>query len=102
MPCGAYSMPKAVGSSIALHGRHTASSGVVGHSARAVRSVPTVAIAAGLAAIATVGTERTARAECPTTPDDAVCRPWSAMLLPTAFGMLYAPHGMDSFYGGGL
>jgi hypothetical protein len=59
-------------------------------------------LAAGLAAIATVGTERTARAECPTTPDDAVCRPWSAMLLPTAFGTLYAPHGMDSFYGGGL
>ena len=44
-----------------------------------------------------------ARAECPTTPDDAVCRPWSAMLLPTAFGSLYAPHGLSgTYYGGGL
>ncbi|HEU4728527.1 MAG TPA: hypothetical protein VFT22_11570 [Kofleriaceae bacterium] len=44
-----------------------------------------------------------ARAECPTTPDDPVCRPWSAVLLPTAFGAMYAPHGLDGqFYGGGL
>jgi hypothetical protein len=44
-----------------------------------------------------------AHGECPTTPDDAVCRPWSAMLLPTAFGAVYAPHGIDgTFYGGGL
>jgi len=44
-----------------------------------------------------------ARAECPTTPDDAVCKPWSAVLLPTAFGTMYAPHGVDGqFYGGGL
>ena len=57
-----------------------------------------------LAAIAAAGLpEGTARAECPTTPDDAVCRPWSAMLLPTAFAAMYAPHGMDgTFYGGGL
>ena len=62
-------------------------------------------IAASLAAIgaAMLGSEGTARAECPTTPDDAVCRPWSAMLLPTAFGAVYAPHGLDgTFYGGGL
>jgi len=45
----------------------------------------------------------TARADCPTTPDDPVCRPWSAVLLPTAFGALYAPHGLDGqFYGGGI
>jgi hypothetical protein len=48
----------------------------------------------------------TARAECPTTPDDgddAVCRPWSAMLLPTAFGSIYVPHGLSgTYYGGGL
>jgi hypothetical protein len=44
-----------------------------------------------------------ARGECPTTPDDAVCRPWSAMLLPTAFAAVYAPHGIDgTYYGGGL
>jgi hypothetical protein len=56
-----------------------------------------------LAAVAAIGlAEGTARAECPTTPDDAVCRPWSAMLLPTAFAAVYAPHGMSTFYGGGL
>ena len=60
--------------------------------------------AIALAAIAAAGlSEATARAECPTTPDDAVCRPWSAMLLPTAFAAVYAPHGLDrTFYGGGL
>jgi hypothetical protein len=56
-----------------------------------------VTVAALLAAAST------ARAECPTTPDDPVCRPWSAVLLPTAFGAMYAPHGLDGqFYGGGL
>jgi hypothetical protein len=56
-----------------------------------------VAIAAVLAAASP------ARAECPTTPDDAVCRPWSAVLLPTAFGAMYAPHGLEGeFLGGGL
>jgi hypothetical protein len=45
----------------------------------------------------------TARAECPTTPGDPVCRPWSASLLPTAFGALYAPHGVPGqYYGGGV
>ncbi len=44
-----------------------------------------------------------AHAECPTTPDDAVCRPWSALLLPTAFAVVYAPaDGSGPWYGGGL
>jgi hypothetical protein len=44
-----------------------------------------------------------AHAECPTTPDDALCRPWSAALLPTAFAMLYAPNdGSGPWYGAGL
>src|SRR5262249_27578106 len=60
-------------------------------------------LAAATAIAATLASEGAARAECPTTPDDAVCRPWSAMLLPTAFAAVYAPHGMDgAFYGGGL
>jgi hypothetical protein len=61
-------------------------------------------VVAAIAAVAAVGLpEGMARAECPTTPDDAVCRPWSAMLLPTAFAAMYAPHGIaGTFYGGGL
>jgi len=60
-------------------------------------------VLAAIAAVAAAGlAEGKARAECPTTPDDAVCRPWSALLLPTAFAALYAPHGMTTFYGGGL
>lgn len=43
-----------------------------------------------------------ARAECPTTPDDPTCRPWSAVLLPTAYGGLYAPREGANFYGGGV
>ncbi|MBA2541208.1 MAG: hypothetical protein H0V17_16320 [Deltaproteobacteria bacterium] len=43
-----------------------------------------------------------ARAECPTTPDDPTCRPWSAVLLPTAYGGLYAPREGSTFYGGGI
>lgn len=43
-----------------------------------------------------------ARAECPTTPDDPTCRPWSAVLLPTAYGGVYAPHAGPTFYGGGV
>src|SRR5215468_9712416 len=50
MPCGAYIAANAVGSSIALHGRHTASSGVVGHSARAVPSDRPAAASAAIAA----------------------------------------------------
>jgi hypothetical protein len=67
-----------------------------------VKYGPTVL--AAIAAIAAAAlSEDTARAECPTTPDDAVCRPWSAMLLPNAFAAVYAPHGLGgTFYGGGL
>ena len=43
-----------------------------------------------------------ARAECPTTPDDPVCRPWSAVLLPTVYGGIYVPHQGQTFYGGGV
>jgi hypothetical protein len=43
-----------------------------------------------------------ARAECPTTPDDPVCRPWSAVLLPTAYGGVFAPNEGTMFYGGGV
>lgn len=43
-----------------------------------------------------------ARAECPTTPDDPVCRPWSAVLLPTAYAGLYAPREGGTYFGGGL
>jgi len=45
---------------------------------------------------------RTARAECPTTPGDPVCRPWSAVLLPTAYGGIYVPREGGTFYGGGV
>jgi hypothetical protein len=41
-------------------------------------------------------------AQCPTTPDDAVCRPWSAALVPTAVGAIYMPHDGPTFYGGGF
>jgi hypothetical protein len=44
----------------------------------------------------------TARAECPTTPDDPVCRPWSAILVPTAFGGMFAPRRGPTFFGGGV
>jgi hypothetical protein len=56
-----------------------------------------------VAIAAVVASAGTAHAECPTTPDDPVCRPWSAVLLPTAIGTMYAPHGLaGQFYGGGL
>ena len=45
---------------------------------------------------------RTASAECPTTPDDPVCRPWSAVLVPTAIGAIYAPQEGPTFFGGGF
>jgi hypothetical protein len=65
---------------------------------------PPILLAASLAAIgASLAAGGTARAECPTTPDDAVCRPWSALLLPTGFGAVYAPSGLaGTYYGGGL
>lgn len=52
--------------------------------------------------LAVVLISRTASAECPTAPDDEVCRPWSALLVPTAVGGIYAPHEGPVFYGGGV
>jgi len=43
-----------------------------------------------------------ARADCPTVPDDPVCRPWSAVLMPTVHGTIYAPRGGSTFFGGGV
>jgi hypothetical protein len=46
---------------------------------------------------------RGAHAGCPHTPTDDVCRPWTAMLLPTAFGAVYAPRDLGgTWYGGGV
>ncbi len=56
-----------------------------------------------MAAVAFVlGAVRAAGAECPAQPDDAVCRPWSAILMPTAYGAVYAPREGGAFFGGGL
>jgi hypothetical protein len=56
-----------------------------------------------LALVAVIASTGVAHAECPTTPDDATCRPWSAILLPTAFGVMYAPSDAGGpWYGGGL
>jgi hypothetical protein len=44
----------------------------------------------------------TAHAECPTTPDDPVCRPWTGVLMPTVFGAVYAPQEGPAFFGGGV
>ena len=44
-----------------------------------------------------------ARAEkCPTLPSDDVCRPWSAILLPTVYGTYYTPMEGSNFAGGGV
>lgn len=46
-----------------------------------------------------------AAADCPriTAPDDPVCRPWAALLLPTAFAGVYLPRGEGgTWLGGGL
>lgn len=60
-------------------------------------------VVALVAALAVVAMPAVARAECPTTPDDAVCRPWSALLMPTAFGAVYAPSDAGGpYYGGGV
>lgn len=56
-----------------------------------------------LAIAVVVATTTLARAECPTTPDDKVCRPWAAVMLPTAFGVFYAPSDAGGpWYGGGI
>lgn len=53
-------------------------------------------------ALAIVLSARTASAECPTTPDDEVCRPWTALLVPTLLGAIYKPHDGPTFFGGGF
>src|SRR5690349_18730425 len=40
--------------------------------------------------------------DCPSKPDDAVCRPWSAILLPTVYGAVYAPNHGTAYAGGGV
>ncbi len=55
-----------------------------------------------IAAMSVLVASTDARADCPTTPDDSTCRPWSAVLLPTAYGGIYAPQSGPTFYGGGL
>jgi hypothetical protein len=52
--------------------------------------------------IAMLAAAGTARADCPTTPDDPVCRPWSAVLMPTVHGTVFAPRGASTFVGGGI
>ena len=56
-----------------------------------------------LSLVAVLALTRVAHAECPTTPDDHVCRPWTALLLPTAFAVVYAPaDARGPWVGGGL
>jgi hypothetical protein len=55
-----------------------------------------------LLVLASVLAASEARAECPTTPDDPVCRPWSAVLLPTVYGGVYVPRNGGTYAGGGL
>jgi hypothetical protein len=54
--------------------------------------------------IAAVGAARTARADCPRVPTEGACRPWSALLLPTAWTAVYAPSDsmLGTWYGGGV
>jgi aerobic-type carbon monoxide dehydrogenase small subunit (CoxS/CutS family) len=54
-----------------------------------------------LVAVAALSTA--AHADCPTAPDDATCRPWSALFLPTVIGVVFAPNNAGGpFVGGGL
>ena len=58
---------------------------------------------AGWLIVAVLAVAAPARADCPSTPDDAVCKPWSAVLLPTAFAVMYAPNSAGGpWFGGGL
>lgn len=43
-----------------------------------------------------------AHAECPGEPDDPVCRPWSAIALPSLFGAIYSPHHGPTYAGAGI
>jgi len=54
-------------------------------------------------AIAALVVARSAYADCPTSPDDPVCRPWTAILLPTIYATYYAPNDASGpWFGGGL
>jgi hypothetical protein len=55
-----------------------------------------------LAIACLLASARSARAECPSTPDDPVCKPWSAVLLPTVYGGVYAPMEGGPYAGGGV
>ena len=58
-----------------------------------------MAIGAGIAVVLA----RARRAlQCPTAPDDPVCRPWSAVLLPTAYGGMYMRARDGTYFGGGV
>ncbi len=48
------------------------------------------------------GTSAAHAETCPTTPDDPVCRAWTALLLPTATGAIYKPNTGPTFVGGGF
>ena len=53
--------------------------------------------------IAALLASATASADCPTSPDDPVCRPWTAILLPTIYATYYAPNDASGpWFGGGL
>jgi hypothetical protein len=55
-----------------------------------------------VAVVLAVGVPAAHAEKCPTTPDDPVCRPWSAVLLPTVYGNMYAPQEGGTFFGGGV
>ena len=53
--------------------------------------------------VALIALTAAAHADCPTAPDDATCRPWSALLMPTVIGVLFAPNDAGGpYFGGGL
>lgn len=71
--------------------------------ARAARRPRAVALAAALAAAALARAPRAAADGCPHATSDEVCRPWTALLLPTAFGAVFAPRDLGgTWVGGGL
>jgi hypothetical protein len=58
---------------------------------------------AWIVAAVAIGRATAAHAECPTAPDDATCRPWSALLVPTAIGVVYTPADASGpYFGGGV
>jgi len=60
-------------------------------------------LAAACAVAAATAVAGPARADCPTTADDPVCKPWMALLVPTAIGVAYAPNKLGGpWLGGGV